>query len=86
MKAPVTAERLDRVMPEVLDAISDLCLCGGSGQVIEDHVTDLIEALRIAREALEDIKVRYDEEGRFAARDMWRVAYEALDEMGGRRG
>jgi hypothetical protein len=49
-------------------------------------LTDLIEALRIAREALADIQARYDDEGAFAARDMWRVAYETLDKLGGHRG
>lgn len=42
--------------------------------------TDRAE-LEALRAALEDIKLRYDDEGKDAARDMWRVAYEALDAL-----
>lgn len=51
-----------------------------------DEYTRIQQALDAAeqeiarlREALQDIKLRYDEEGSFAAREMWRVAYETLD-------
>lgn len=42
-------------------------------------VLSLVVEVRRLREALEDIKLRYDDEGTFAARDMWRVAHETLD-------
>ena len=42
-------------------------------------VESLVAEVRRLRAVLEDIKLRYDDEGKFAARDMWRVAYEALE-------
>lgn len=92
MRAPVTPERLDRaaeLVKQVREASggkpltpSELRLLAG-GALVE--IPDLVEALRIAREALLVIK-GLDAYSHMAGYDAIGTAYDAIERMEGRRG